>query len=297
MKRRIVIAMAAVVMAAIGLRTALVLKSKRGAMRAAAAIPVSVQTVAPTDYDEVLELTGSVAAENQTDVPAKVPGKIIRYLLDEGAWVQRGQVVVTVDRDEVGVEFQEAVVEAPISGWLTKRYYDTGAHVNPGMPLFQVADYSRVNLEVSVPESDMSRVRPGQSATVTIDAWPDQAFPGSVKKVSPTVDYLSRTVKAEVALSNTGLKLRPGMYGRAAVKVKRHEKGTVIPTTAILERDQGTLVFVVEGGKAAARPVKVGLDMGETSAIESGLEFGDRLIVAGQHTVTEGSAVEIVGGK
>ncbi len=297
MKRGIIIAIAAVAVAAVGLRVAFVLKSKRGAMKAAGAIPVSVQTVAPTDYDEVLELTGSVAAENQTDVPAKVPGKVIRYLFDEGAWVDKGKVVVTVDRDEVGVEFQEAVVEAPISGWLTKRYYDTGGHVNPGMPLFQIADYSRVNLEVSVPESDMSRVRPGQSASVTIDAWPDQTFPGAVKKVSPTVDYLSRTVKAEVALSNTGLKLRPGMYGRAAVKVRRHEKGKVIPTTAILERDQGTQVFVVVGGKAASRTVKVGLDMGETSAIESGLEFGDRLIVAGQHSVTEGSAVEIVGGR
>ena len=296
MKRGIIIVVAMAVVI-IGLRAAFIIKSKHGAKEAAGAVPVSVQIVTPSDYDEVLELTGSVAAENQTDVPAKVPGKIIRYLLDEGAWVPRGQVVVTIDRDEVGVEFQEAVMESPISGWLTKRYFDTGAHVNPGMPLFQIADYSRVKLVVSVPESDIFRVRPGQTAAVTIDAWPDQVFSGTVKKVSPTVDYLSRTIKAEVALPNVGLKLRPGMYGRAVIKVKHHTKGMVIPTTAILERDQGSQVFVVEQGRAAARQVRVGLDMGETSAIESGLKFGDRLIIAGQHSVTEGSPVEVVEEK
>lgn len=297
MKRGIIIAIAAAAVAVIGLRVAFVLKSKRGSRETASAFPVNVMTVAPTDYDEVLELTGSVVAENQTDVPAKVPGKIIRYLQEEGAWVDRGRVVVTVDRDEVGVEFQEAVVEAPISGWLTKRYFDTGAHVAPGMPLFQIADYSRVKLVVSVPESDISRVRPGQSAKVTIDAWPNQPFAGTVRRVSPTVDYLSRTVKAEVALPNSGLKLRPGMYGRAAVKVRHHAKGVVVPSTAILERERGSQVFVVEDGKAVAREVEVELDMGETSAIRTGLSFGDVLIVAGQHSVTDGSAVEIVGGK
>lgn len=297
MKRGIVIALAAATVVFIGLRVSFVLKSKRGARKATGSIPVSVQIVTPTDYDEILELTGSVEAVNQADVPAKVPGKIIRYLHDEGAWIDKGQVVVTLDRDEVGVEFKETTAEAPISGWLTKRYFDTGSHVAPGMPLFQIADYSRVKLAVSVPESDISRVRPGQAATVTIDAWPDREFPGTVRKVSPTVDYLSRTVKAEVAVGNSGLKLRPGMYGRAAVKVKHHAKGIVILSTAIMEREQGAQVFVVEGGQARVRTVEVGLDMGESSAIKGGLSFGDRLVVAGQHSITDGAAVEIVGDK
>jgi membrane fusion protein, multidrug efflux system len=297
-RRNIIIAVIVAALAVLAAaRIATTVSAKKGKTGATAAFPVEVLTVAPQDFDETLALSGTMMAENQTDVPAKMPGKIIRYLFEEGAWVEKGQTVVTVDRDEVGVEFKETVVEAPISGWLTKRYYDTGAHINPGMPLAQIADYHRVKLVVSVPEADISRVRTGAGVTATIDAWPDRAFRGRVSRVSPTVDYLSRTVKAEIAIENPELKLRPGMYGRAEINVRHHAGAIVIPTTAILERETGTQVFVVEGGTAAARAVSVQLDMGETSSLKSGLSFGDKLIVAGQHTVAAGSPVEIVGGK
>jgi multidrug efflux pump subunit AcrA (membrane-fusion protein) len=270
--------------------------SKRGAKAEVRnLVPVEIMVVKAEDFDQTISLTGTVAAENQIDVPAKVPGKIISYLYQEGAWVDKKSTVVTIDRDEVGVEFQEAVVEAPISGWLTKRYYDTGTHVSPGMPLFQLADYRRVKLEASVPESDISKVRPGASATVTIDAWPDQSFSGSVKRVSPTVDYLSRTVRAEIALSNAGLKLRPGMYGRAEIKVKRHPQAIIVPSSAILERDDGRKVFVVGGGRAWSRRVESALDLGDRTVLASGVSAGDSLIVAGQHSVSDSSMVERVG--
>jgi membrane fusion protein, multidrug efflux system len=259
--------------------------------------PVEVLTISPSDYDETINLSGTMMAENQTEVPAKVPGKVIKYLLEEGDWVEKGQNVVSIDRDEIGVEFKEAVLESPISGWLTKKYFDTGAHVAPGMPLFQIADYHQVKLVVQIPETEISRVKLGAASQVSIDAWPDQTFRGSISQISPTVDYLSRTVKAEIALKNPGMKIRPGMYARASINIRRHLKGIVIPTTAIIERESGTMVFVVENGLASSRQISVDLDMGETSAVRSGLSFGDKLIVAGQHTVAQGSAVELVGGK
>lgn len=299
MNRRkiIIIAVAAVITVLVGARIISTVAARQGKTAVAAAFPVEVLTVAPQDFDETLALSGSMMAENQTDVPAKMPGKIIRYLFEEGAWVEKGQTIVTIDRDEVGVEFKETVVEAPIAGWLTKRYFDTGAHVAPGMPLAQIADYHRVKLVVSVPEADISRVRAGAGVAASFDAWPDQKFRGRVSRISPTVDYLSRTAKAEIAIENPGLRLRPGMYGRAEINVRHHTGAVVIPTTAILERETGTQVFVVEAGKAAVRPVDVALDMGEASYLKSGLSFGDKLIVAGQHSVAAGSPVEIVGGK
>ncbi|MCU0606054.1 MAG: efflux RND transporter periplasmic adaptor subunit [Candidatus Edwardsbacteria bacterium] len=297
-RRKIVISVIIVAAAAlVGARIIRTVLARQGTAAVAAAFPVEVLTVAPRDFDETLSLSGGMMAENQTDVPAKMPGKIIRYLFEEGSWVDKGQTIVTIDRDEVGVEFKETVVEAPIAGWLTRRYFDTGAHVAPGMPLAQIADYHRVKLVVSVPEADISRVRPGAAVAATFDAWPDRKFRGRVSRVSPTVDYLSRTVKAEIAIENPELRLRPGMYGRAEINVRHHSGAVVVPTTAILERETGTQVFVVEAGKAVARPVAVELDMGETSYLKSGLSFGDTLIVAGQHTVAAGSPVEIVGGK
>lgn len=295
--RTIIIIVLAVVVALVGFRVVKVAMSRKSAKEEINKFPVEVITIAPTDYDETMSLSGTIVAENQTEVPAKVPGKIIRYLFEEGAWVEKGQNVVTIDRDEIGVEFKEAVLETPISGWLTKRYYDTGAHVAPGMPLFQVSDYHKVKMIVQIPETEMSKVKQGAGAQVVIDAWPDQKFYGTVSKLSPTVDFLSRTAKAEIILGNQSLKVRPGMYARANINVKHHIKGMVIPTTAIIEREAGTQVFIVENGQAVVRPVTVDMDMGETSAIKSGLSFGDVLIISGQHTVAQGSAVEIVGGK
>ncbi|MDO9068240.1 MAG: efflux RND transporter periplasmic adaptor subunit [Deltaproteobacteria bacterium] len=295
--KKTLIIITAIVVALIGFRVTKVALSKKGVKEEATKFPVEILTLSPSDYDETLNLSGTMVAENQTEVPAKVPGKIIKYLFEEGDWVNKGQNVVAVDRDEIGVEFKEAVLEAPISGWLTKRYFDTGDHVAPGVPLFQIADYHQVKLVVQVPETDISRVRKGAAAHVSIDAWPDQKFSGRVSRLSPTVDNLSRTTKAEIAINNTGLKIRPGMYARTSINIKRHIKGLVIPTTAIIEREAGTQVFIVVNGQATVRQVAVELDMGETSSIKSGLSFGDKLIVAGQHSVAQGSAVEIVGGK
>jgi len=295
--KNILIVILALVVAFIGFRIIKVALSKKGVKEANTKFPVEVLTITPSDYDETLNLSGTMMAENQTEVPAKVPGKIIKYLFEEGDWVDKGQNVVTIDRDEIGVEFKEAVLEAPISGWLTKRYFDTGAHVAPGVPLFQIADYHQVKLVVQVPETDISRVKKGAAAQVSMDAWPEQKFSGWVSRLSPTVDNLSRTTKAEIIINNAGLKIRPGMYARTSINIKRHLKGIVIPTTAIIEREAGTQVFVVENGQATVRQVMVDLDMGETSALKSGLSFGDKLIVAGQHSVAQGSAVEIVGGK
>lgn len=299
MKRKgiLIAAAVAVIAAIVGLRAASTIKARKNTGQARSSFPVEVVVLAPADFDQSLALTGNITAENQTEVPAKVPGKIIRYLFEEGAWVEKGQKLATVDRDEVGVEYSEAVVEAPISGWLTRRYHDTGTNVAPGTPLAQIADYRRVKLVASLPETELSKVRRGTSAKASIDAWPGLGFTGYVKSVSPAVDQMSRTIKVEIALGNAGLKLRPGMYGRAEVLVASHRKAVVVPSAAVLEAGGFPKAFVVSGGKALAREVKVAAQAGDLSMIESGLAFGDTVIVAGQYTVVDGAPVEIVGGK
>ncbi len=300
MKRRNTLILSAVILGIMVVIAGRIVAKNRGSRNQEAVVsrfPVEIATIVPTDYDETLELSGTMMAENQIEVPSKVSGKIIKYLFEEGAWIEAGQSVVSIDRDEVGVEFKEAILESPIAGWLTKRYFDTGARVNPGTPLFQVADYRRIKLLVQVPESDLSRVKAGAKVAITIDAWPKTDFNGYVKKISPTVDYLSRTVKAEMAVGNQGLKLRPGMYGRAVINVRHYTKGVVIPTSAIIEREIGKLVFVLNGDKAVARNIEVELDLGDRTAVKSGLLLGDELIISGHHSVTDGSAVEVVGGR
>lgn len=295
--KTIIIIILIAIVALIGFRVVKVALSKKNAKDEVTKFPVEVLTIMPSDYDETLNLSGTMMAENQTEVPSKVSGKIIKYLYEEGTWVESGQSVVSIDRDEIGVEFKEALLESPIAGWLTKRYFDPGARVNPGTPLFQIADYRRIKLAVSVPESDLSKVKVGAKVAVSIDAWPDNNFTGYVKKISPTVDYISRTVKAEISVGNEGLKIRPGMYGRAIINVKHFSQGIIIPTSAIIERESGKLVFVLDNDKASVRKIAVGLDMGDKTAIKSGLFLGDKLIIAGQHSVTDGSPVEVVGGE
>mgnify|MGYP000902546375 CR=1 FL=1 len=299
MKRRnvTVVAVVLLIAAIVAVRAAVTLKNRRSSGPERSGLPVEVVVLSPSEFVQNMDLTGSIMAENQIEVPAKLPGKIIRYLFEEGSWVEKGQTLVTIDRDEVGVEFMEAIIEAPISGWLTRRYYDTGANVAPGMPLAQIADYRRVKLVASLPETDLSRVKVGQTARASIDAWADQVFTGYVKSVSPAVDQMSRTIKVEVALGNTGLKLRPGMYGRAEVLLARHHKAVVVPSAAVLEAGGFPKAFVVSGGKAQAREVRVAAQAGDLSMVESGLAFGDTVIVAGQYTVVDGAPVEIVGGK
>jgi len=131
----------------------------------------------------------------------------------------------------------------------------------------------------SVQEKDISQVYAGQSATVTLTAFPDEPINGRVRDVARVVDADTRTLKARVVVDNPRGRFRPNMFARVVLAGDAHP-ASVVPVTALVQAGFNTVVFVeVSPWLFEARQVRAGPVLGGTAAIESGLNPGERIVV------------------
>ena len=90
------------------------------------------------------------------------------------------------------------------------------AFVQPGTKLYTIADLSTIWVYAQVFQSDLGRIKIGDSAAVTVDAWPGQSFPGRISFIQPQVDEMTRTVKVRLEIPNPKSQLSPGMFVKPA---------------------------------------------------------------------------------
>lgn len=175
-----------------------------------------------------------------------------------------------------------------------------GAPVAVGQPLFVVYDLSRRYVEASVDEVDAPAVEAGQAVTAFVDAVPDATFPGVVESVrveaertdTGGVGYGVRVLlDGDPAADDEVGRLRVGMTASIDIATRTVASDRVVPSRALLRRDEGSAVFVLRAGRAAEVPVDV-VALGEDrAAVEGDLSAGDRVLVAGYEDLVDGDAV------
>jgi RND family efflux transporter MFP subunit len=179
---------------------------------------------------------------------------------------------------------------APISGIVASKQADLGATVFPGQPLMTIEDDGSYQLELALPENVASKVKPGTSLLVSLDAI-GSTFVGKISEIVPTADPGSRTFVAKIVLAQKGLK--SGMFGRGAITLGTTINGITVPKKATVDRGALTIVWTVDKENIAhMRIVKVGSEANGRVEILSGLSEGDRVVVTGVEKVTEGVRVE-----
>ena len=173
---------------------------------------------------------------------------------------------------------QEAVVfRSPVSGFVTDKTAVQGLHVMAGQSLYKVADVSTVWVEADVYENELAGVRTGETATVTLDAYPGERFTGRVIYIYPYVDEKTRTNKVRFGFANRGGRLKPGMYANVELKL-RGGMGSIVPTNAVLDSGTEQIVFVAKGdGIFEPRKVKIGRRLDDTTQILEGVKEGEQV--------------------
>jgi multidrug efflux system membrane fusion protein len=181
-------------------------------------------------------------------------------------------------------------VVAPISGIITSKQADLGATVFPAQPLMTIEDEGSYQLELSVPESAASGIKPGSTVQVMLDAL-NATFSARVAEIVPAADPASRTFIAKIPLGQKGLK--SGMFGRGTMALGTSVQGLLVPRKALVERGALTSIWVVDKDSIARlRLVKTGRTVGDRVEILAGLSAGERVAVNGVEKVAEGSRVE-----
>ena len=180
-------------------------------------------------------------------------------------------------------------IRSPVDGFVTARNVVPGAAVQPGPPLFEVADLSRVWVLADVFERDAVRLRVGQKGSLELAAYPDERFEGRVQFIYPTVNASTRTLKVRLELPNRngpgGVKLRPGMYGNVSFALPA-TSGLVVPAEALVDTGDHQYVFVATGGgHFEPRAVKVGTRAGDQVQIVEGVSDGETVVATGNFLV------------
>ncbi|MFA5099555.1 MAG: efflux RND transporter periplasmic adaptor subunit [Candidatus Omnitrophota bacterium] len=254
-------------------------------------IPVKVVTVKADILQEFIDYVANVKAQEETFVYPRVTGKISEKIKQEGDSVAKGEMIARIDRDEVGLTFEKAPVESPISGIVARVLVDIGANVSPQSPVALVVDMDKVKVYLDVSEKYLPNISVGMDAAVTVEAYPDDVFHGTIARISPIVDTATRTCQIEIGIDNKEHKLRSGMYAKVKVVIREYKDALVVLKEAVLGKEPQQYVYVVKEQKAAVRDVITGVRQGPYVQITQGLASGDKVVIMGQQRLREGAAV------
>lgn len=175
-----------------------------------------------------------------------------------------------------------SAVTAPFAGVVTEVHAAPGELINPERELFTVADLSRVWLQADVYQKDIAKIRVGQDAQVTVDAYPGETFSGRVTHISDVLDPGTRTAKVRCEVANRDGRLKHQMFATLALPVSAPRESIVIPATSVQDIDGVPTVFVrVDDEHFETRPVRIGSTFGDSVEVAEGLKTGERVVTEG----------------
>ena len=177
-----------------------------------------------------------------------------------------------------------------------ERFVDEGAMLAPNTPIISILDINLMTAVIHVIERDYSRVKIGQEAEVTTDAFPDRKFFGKIRRVAPLLKETSREARVEIEIPNQNALLKPGMFVRVRIEFDRHNNATVVPSDALVKRkgQQGVFSADTSEMKAFFIPVKLGIVNDDLTEVVSPTLTGS-VVKLGHHLLEDGSKIILPG--
>jgi macrolide-specific efflux system membrane fusion protein len=247
-----------------------------------------------------IKSTGNVQPRNRLEVSPPVSGRVEKMLVREGSYVRKGQTLALISSSERAALLDAARAKgpeelahwedlykatpllAPMSGQVISRSVEPGQSITTGSVVVVLSDYLIVNAQVD--ETDIGRIRNGQKATLTLDAYADQPFPARVNQIRYEAKTVNNVTMYEVYVlpKNTPDFMRSGMTANVEFIVDSRENVLLVPSEAIRSRDGKSIVLLkgAEGERPQPTEVEVGLTDGTQTEVKSGLSEGDQVMVA-----------------
>ncbi len=195
----------------------------------------------------------------------------------------------------IKVTLDKAIIEAPITGIVSKKYVDEGNIVGPATPLVRIIQIETLKVLGGVSERYLPQLVPGKTPVrIETDAYPEDEFEGTVYRVGVAVDPVTRTGEVEIRIPNPNMRLKPGMFARMTIVATQRENVVVVSDSALIRERDDIYVFVVNNSKAHRQRVKLGLSQGEYYEVLDGLSVGDMVITRGRGQLKDGQTVEVV---
>ena len=262
----------------------------------------SIELIQPVIGDVMVTIatTGVVEPQNRLEIKPSIGGRIDEVLVDEGDFVEKGQALVWMSSteraalidaarsqgDEVLAYWQEAYkkspIMSPIDGEIIVRSVEPGQTVTTADAILVLSNRLMINAQFD--ETDIGKVKKGQKALITLDAYPDVKLEGIVDHIAYESEIVSNVTIYAVDILPKEIPeiLRSGMSVSVEV-VEKMIKDVITISSDAVNYDKGDTFVLVqnESGKSLRRDVVVGLNNGESIEIVSGLSLDDKVIIGG----------------
>ena len=213
-----------------------------------------------------------------------------------GSRHERDRTRAQLQIDEARVKLAKAelakmTLTAPFDGTIGFRNVSRGDYVSSGQDLVELVDLDTLKAEFNVPEKYLSKVFPGQSVLVSVDAFPGLQFNGEIYAVAPQLDQRGRSLQIRAKVANNQQRLRPGLFARIELVLSETEQALLLPEAAILPQGKAFFVYRVIDKTIEQVRVEIGARSGGKVQILDGLQPGDVIVTAGQLKLRPGSPV------
>jgi Cu(I)/Ag(I) efflux system membrane fusion protein/cobalt-zinc-cadmium efflux system membrane fusion protein len=197
---------------------------------------------------------------------------------------------------ETGKPVTDLTINSPAEGYITERNALPNMYAEPSTKLYTVADLSHVWVYAQIFQDDIGRIRPGDTAQITVDSYPNRTFSGQVEEILPQVDMATRTVRVRLAMANPGLKLKPGMFVNVDLKTNLGRQ-LVVPASAVFQSGTRQLVFLNHGnGSLEPREIAIGPRVSDAFVVLKGLKAHDSIVTSASFLIDSESQLQAAAG-
>ncbi|MFM5580825.1 efflux RND transporter periplasmic adaptor subunit [Aeromonas veronii] len=281
---------------------------------------ITFESGKPVKADQLLlSLDSTVERANLRASQAKLPAakakfdrfqnlyktsSISKEQLDEAEAAYRS---LEADIESLKATIARREVRAPFSGVVGLRNVFLGQYLQPGTDIVRLEDTSVMRLRFTVPQTDISKIKLGQTIKINVDAYPQTQFDGHITAIEPAVNFQSGLIQVQADIPNNDGQLRSGMFARASIILPTVKDQIVIPQTAISFTLYGQNVYVLKEGEETDKEgnkvkvlrakqvvVKAGERRGSDVHVLSGIQAGDQIVLSGQVRLSNDTKVHVV---
>ncbi len=196
--------------------------------------------------------------------------------------------------DVLRTRIRKQYVRSPISGVVEEKYMNKGEMSAPGSPILYIIEISSVKITAGIPEKYVNQIQKGQSVMITADALPGVEFEGKVNYIGSALSTANRTFEVEVVISNKERILKPEMSVNVEIAKTTNNNAVSIIQDYIIDMGQEKYVFILDGDVARKRVVTIGGRNDNMVMIESGLNPGEKLIIEGYQSISDGEKIQVL---
>ncbi|MCY7376677.1 MAG: efflux RND transporter periplasmic adaptor subunit [Pyrinomonadaceae bacterium] len=200
------------------------------------------------------------------------------------AAVATAQTQVDAARKAVG----DAVIYAPISGFVAERNADLGEFAATSNKVATIVRTSVLRVRIDVPEQAIAQIKTGQEISLQTSAFPDRNFAGTVVRIAPNLNATSRVLVVEAEVENSQGLLKPGQFATVRIAQSAAKPTIMIPASAVKTEGDNNKIFVVKDGRAEERTVILGVLENDKIEVKQGVQENEADVISNLNQVYDG---------